>query len=243
MAREQQSMTQEVYERLRSDLLTCRLQPGARLKINELCERLGSSQGAVRESLSRLSSEGFVVVEPQRGFSVAPISADDLKHLTELRSEIESMCLRRSIELGDVGWESALVAAYHQVSHTPEREPADPQRLSENFSVAHRNYHELLVAACDNPWLLRVRSMLFAQSERYRLLSLPLSKVKRNTDKEHKAMMEAAIARNADLAVSLIKAHLQATSQILLDAMEKNPPLSQVEPVRKRRKAAAPAVD
>lgn len=234
MAREQQSLTQAAYETLRSDLLTCRLQPGTRLKINELCERIGVSQGAVREALSRLSSEGFIVVEPQRGFSVAPISAADLIHLTDFRCDMEAMCLRRSIELGDVAWESSLVAAYHQVSHTPERDPNDPERLSEAFSVVHRNYHEALVAACDNPWLLRVRSMLFAQSERYRLLSLPLSKAQRNVDHEHRAVMEAALARDADRAVLLIKEHLRATTQILLNALEKTLPL-QEPPARKRR--------
>lgn len=241
MAREQQSLTQEVYERLRSDLIACRLQPGKRLKISELCEGLAVSQGAVREALSRLSSEGFVVVEPQRGFSVAPISSDDLKHLTDIRSEIEAMCLQRSIELGDVAWESALVAAYHQVSRTSEREPSDPDRVSDSFSAAHRHYHEALVSACDNPWLLRVRSMLFAQSERYRLLALPLAKVRRNTDEEHRAIMDAALARDVEQAIALTRHHLQTTTQILLDALDKQPPL--VTPAVKRKLAKSGSAD
>ncbi|GLU37346.1 GntR family transcriptional regulator [Pseudomonas sp. NBRC 100443] len=234
-------MTQEVYERLRSDLITCRLQPGMRLKINDLCEPLGVSKGAVREALSRLSSEGFVVVEPQKGFSVAPISSEDLKHLTEIRSDIEAMCLRRSIELGDVAWESALVAAYHQMSRTPEREEADSDRLTEAFSEVHRHYHEALVAACDNPWLLRIRAMLYAQSERYRLLSLPLAKTRRNTDKEHRAILDAALARDADQAIELIKQHLQRTSQILLDALDKHPPLNAETGSRRKSSKTQPA--
>ena len=70
------SATQNTYDRIRADLLACRIEPGARLKIGELCQTLSVSLSAVREALSRLSSEGLVVAEPQRGFRVAPISAE-----------------------------------------------------------------------------------------------------------------------------------------------------------------------
>ena len=56
------SMTQDVYERLRADILACRLVPGSKLRINELCLLLGGvSLGAVREALSRLTADGFVL--------------------------------------------------------------------------------------------------------------------------------------------------------------------------------------
>ena len=58
------------YEALRADLLACRVAPGSRLKIQELCLQHAVSLGAIREALSRLTSEGLVVAEPQRGFRV-----------------------------------------------------------------------------------------------------------------------------------------------------------------------------
>src|SRR5438132_9546483 len=94
-----QNLTQAAYEGLRADLLACRIPPGSRLKIQELCTRLSVSLGAIREALSRLTSEGLVVAEPQRGFRAAPISAEDLSDLTRTRIKIESLCLRRAIEL------------------------------------------------------------------------------------------------------------------------------------------------
>ena len=69
------SLTQGAYEALRGDLLACRILPGSRLKIQELCSRLSVSLGAIREALSRLSSESLVIAEPQRGFRVAPLDA------------------------------------------------------------------------------------------------------------------------------------------------------------------------
>ena len=211
------SLTQDAYERLRADLLACRLRPGARLKINELCEALRVSLSAVREALSRLTSEGLVVAEPQRGFRVAPISAEELRDLTSVRAQIEGACLERAIAAGNIGWEAELVAAFHRLSRTPEREPDDPDRMNEAWSAAHAAYHEALVAACDSPWLLRLRAILYAQSERYRRLSVPLAGFVRDLNGEHQDMMEAALARDAAGANRLMTQHIELTTRVLLD--------------------------
>ena len=211
------SLTQDAYERLRADLLACRLQPGARLKISDLCQVLSVSLSAVREALARLTSEGLVIAEPQRGFHVAPISADELRDLTGVRAQIEGLCLARAIAAGDVSWESQLVAACHRLSRTPEREPTDPQRMNETWSVAHAAYHEALVGACDSPWLRRLRNTLYAQSERYRRLSVPLAEIPRDLHREHQDLMEAALARDVGRAQALMTQHLELTTRILLD--------------------------
>lgn len=210
------SLTQDAYERLRADLLACRLKPGARLKISELCQALSVSLSAVREALARLTSEGLVVAEPQRGFRAAPISAAELRDLTGVRAQIEGLCLDRAIAVGDVGWESHLVAAFHWLSRTPECEPADPQRMNEAWSAAHAVYHEALVGACDSPWLLRLRRTLYAQSERYRRLSVPLAEIARDLNREHQDIMAAALARDAGRAKSLMTQHLELTTRVLL---------------------------
>ena len=211
------SVTQDVYERLRADLLACRMQPGTRLKISELCDALSVSLSSVREALSRLTSEGLVVAEPQRGFRVAPISAAELRDLTAVRSQIEGLCLERAIALGDVGWESNLVAAFHRLSRTPEREQNDPQRMNEAWSIAHAAFHEVLVSACDSPWLLRLRAMLYAQTERYRRLSVPVTEIARDLSREHQEIMQAALTRDAPRATELMTEHLDLTTRVLLE--------------------------
>ncbi len=211
------SLTQDAYQRLRADLLACRLQPGMRLKINDLCRTLSVSLSAVREALSRLTSEGLVVAEPQRGFRVAPISAAELRDLTGVRTHIERLCLERAAAVGDLAWEAALVAAFHLMSRTPERESGDLQRMDEAWSAAHAAFHEALVAACDSPWLLRLRAILYAQSERYRRLSVPLAKATRDLNREHQDIMEAVLARDASRAGILMTQHLERTTCVLLE--------------------------
>ena len=131
------TLTQNVYQRLRADLLACRLMPGQKLKIEELCERLSAGSSAVREALSRLAADGFVVVEPQRGFRVTPLSFTELRDLTNVRCEIEGQCIRDAIKHGDIDWETAVIAALHRLSRTPERAPDDPKRYNDDFAVAH----------------------------------------------------------------------------------------------------------
>ena len=184
------TLTQNVYQRLRADLLACRLMPGQKLKIEELCERFSAGSSAVREALSRLAADGFVVVEPQRGFRVTPLSFAELRDLTNVRCEVEGMCIRDAIEHGGLDWETELIAALHRLSRTPERAPDDAKRYNDDFAVAHKAFHEAVVAACASPWLLRIRAQLFAQHERYRWLSKPLAQIERDLKAEHNGIVE-----------------------------------------------------
>jgi len=217
---ETKSRTEAVYFHLRADILACRLRPGARLKINELCAALEVSLGAVREALSRLSAEGLVVAEAQKGFQVAPISVADLEDLTEARIEIETLCLRRAIAARTLDWESGLVAAFHRLSPLPTRTPGDERRLNEDWARAHADYHLALVAACDSLWLLRVRATLYAQSERYRRLSTPVTE-RRDANTEHRDIMQAALAGDARKACALLTSHLLTTKDLVRDLAER----------------------
>lgn len=212
------SVTESVYTRLRGDLLSCRLVPGQKLKIDALCQRLAAGSSAVREALSRLASDGFVLAEPQRGFRVAPLSLDELRDLTSTRCRIEELCLRDALAQGDLEWETQLIAAHHRLARTEVAAPDDPDRYSDAYAEAHTQFHAALVAGCRSQWLLRLRVLLYTQQARYRWLSRPLARVERDLELEHLAIAEAALAREADRAVELLTAHLCLTAQVIIEA-------------------------
>lgn len=224
------SLTERAYLRLRDDLLTCRLKPGDRINIKEVAETLGFSLGAVREALSRLTSEGFVTIDSLRGFRATPISIADMVDLMSLRTDIEGQCLRRAIAKGGLDWESAIVSAAHRLGRTPiYAESADAEggtvdgggrRLNDDYAAAHSAFHEALVSACDSAWLKRMRDWLYAQSERYRYLAVPLGRAERDVGHEHGQLVEAALARDADRAVAVLSEHLMATARILIEREE-----------------------
>ena len=207
---------EEVYQALRTDILSCKLRPGAKLQINTLAEDREISLSGVREALSKLSAEGLVVAEPQRGFRVAPVSLEDLADLTMTRIDIENLCLARSIERGGVEWETTVVAAMHRLSRTPYWAAGDDRRLSDEWAAAHDSLHEALVCASDSAWRSRIRSALFQQSERYRRLSVPVLPVARDVQAEHRAISEAALERQAARACELMKEHLLLTMEIIV---------------------------
>jgi DNA-binding GntR family transcriptional regulator len=64
--------------------------------------------------------------------------------------------------------------------------------------------------------MLTLRAMLYAQSERYRHLSVALAREDRDVDAEHKGILDACLARDAGRACGLIEDHLTRTSDILL---------------------------
>jgi len=218
------SLTQAIYEQLRHEVLTCQIRPGSRVNVKEVCDRLGASLGAVREAFSRLTSDGLVYSEPQKGFSITPISLDDLRDLTAVRIDIEGSCLRQSIEHGDVSWEAGLLASYHLLSKVALQKDVSVQSQLD-WNLAHNGFHEALVAGCPNSWSLRLRSMLFEQNSRYRSISIAVTGSKRNIGKEHKAMLDAALSRDADAAVEIMTKHILLTTDALVKLMSNKPEL------------------
>jgi DNA-binding GntR family transcriptional regulator len=208
--------TTQTYETLKQELLAGMHPPRSKLLIDQIAERFGVSLSAVREALSRLTSDRLVVAEPQRGFTVAPVSAEDLIDLTAVRIDIETRCLRRSILRGNLEWEGRLLDGWHQLSRTPPFLAGGARALNPDWTRLHTRFHDDLIAACDSVWWLRLRDQLFIQAERYRHMSLPYARVERNVDEEHRAILEATLARDANRACEALADHLQRTADILL---------------------------
>jgi DNA-binding GntR family transcriptional regulator len=85
----------EIYKAIRDAIFAGKLNPGERLVEQELCERLGSSRGYVREALKMLSTDGFIVINRGKGATVSKISYQDTKNLYELLAILEA----KSVEL------------------------------------------------------------------------------------------------------------------------------------------------
>ena len=210
------SLTQRAYDQLRDALLDCRFESGEPLRIGELQKSFDASQGAVREALSRLTSEGLVEARPQHGFRVTPISAADLRDLTAARIEIEEICLRHAIEAGDVHWEARILAAFHQLSRTPLLELGVQGGFNRRFVALHHSFFDVLVSSPGIFWLARVRQMLQVQELRYygRLKSFKPSEG--DLVGELREVMEAAIARNAARAGQLLVLHMRRLADRLI---------------------------
>ena len=210
------TLASQAHDLLRRDILSGTLTPGQRLRTKDLQARYGLGLSPLRESLQRLSAEGIVVNDAQRGFAVAPVSVAELRDLTVARTALESTMLPMAMQLGSADWEGDIVAAFHRLSRTPL--PHDPAAMADAslWELRHRSFHHALVAGCGSPWLLRLHGQLVDQSERYRkiriLHHLESQAQVRDVNAEHQAVMEAVLRRDAAQAVALMTQHLVATS-------------------------------
>lgn len=210
------SRTARSYDELREAIVDAHYPPGERLKIDQICRDLKVSTGAAREALSRLTSEGFVIAEPQKGFVVAPISRRDLLQLTEVRIDVEARCLSDSIKYGDLIWEGRVLSVGHRLNSLGDvyKKVGTPE--AKQWHQWHQEFHDQLASACNNAWWLRMRHQLYIQSERYRRMSGAADESDRDITSEHKQIADAALSRDSDRATAKLREHLSRTTEILL---------------------------
>jgi GntR family carbon starvation induced transcriptional regulator len=202
------------YAVLRESILRAEILPGSKLNIRELCERFDVGLSPVREALNRLSSEGFVTHSEQRGFSVADVYIQELAELTSARCWINEIGLRQSIARGDDTWEETLLLAFHRMNRVA-RLTDEPYARSPAWAKAHMEFHRALVCASGSAWITRFCDELFEAAERYRYAARRAERARTDVASEHQAIMNAAIERDADRAVSLMNAHFERTASLV----------------------------
>ena len=190
------------------------------MRLAQLQERCGVGFSPLREALTRLAAEGLVISEAMRGFRVAPLSLDDLRDTMETRTFVETEALRRSIKRGDDDWEGRIVSSLHALGRQNERSnPDDPESLAA-LEDRHRDFHVALISASGSRRLEQIIDNLYLGSVRYRMPSLSNLSLNPTRDLmiEHGAISDAALARNAPLAVELLTAHYSLTAELLIQA-------------------------
>jgi DNA-binding GntR family transcriptional regulator len=210
------TLTDKAYRELRNDIVAGRLTAGSKLKLEGLSNEYQVGMSPLREALTRLIGDLLVVSEGQRGFWVAPLSLEELDDISRVRALIETEALQLSIQHGGAEWERDVTAAFNDLAkieqdlpHTTEL--LDP-RILDDWERCNRAFHAALVSASGSPILIKLRDLLYQQSERYRRVSLNTSRGWRNVHDEHAAIHEAAIARNTLRACRMTELHLTKTA-------------------------------
>lgn len=212
--------TEQVYEQLRSEILDGALSPAQRLKTASLSRQFGLSMTVIREALTRLAEQGLVVAAPNRGFMVKPLTIADLVDLTETRIRLEVMTLRDSILLGDLEFESNIVATLHSLERTPY--VGSNSEGNKVWRQNHRAFHNALISGCGSPRLIAIASGLRDSADIYRAWSRTIAgNTDRDLDAEHRQIMELTLARDADGAAEALSAHIRRTTDALMTHAER----------------------
>ena len=193
-----------VDAQLRRAILGGELRPGEKLQAERLAEAWGVSPTPLRETFQRLAGEGLVVIEPQRGARVAPLSVTDAAEIYELRLLLDPVALQRSMLAADGD------AAYVESVAAAHRALAGRHRTMAEYDEAHRAFHLALVARCPNGRMLQEVTQLLDHSRRVHAVG---AGTVRRTDpaEEHAQLADAVCAGDRRAAATLLGAHLRAT--------------------------------
>lgn len=224
MARSAQwdSRSSQTRESLRNDILGGEWAPGTRLQVAQLSQRYESSSTVVREALTRLAGEQLVTFVPNRGFFVAKLTLDELNDLTELRCRLEGYGVELAVQRGDLAWESEVIAAHHTLERTPRRRPEDPHRISPEWLVAHQAFHAKILEPCAVVPLLELAATLADATVLYRQWTAPTQAAEsRDIEAEHRAILEAVLARDPAAAQQRLREHYRRTTEVIRESLDR----------------------
>lgn len=210
------TLAMSIYGRLRRDILTGLFEPDERLPLDALSERYGVGLTPLREALNRLSAEELVLREGKRGFRVAPVSRADLADLVATLCWVADVTLRQSLANGDEAWEEAVVLAAHRLQRLDGTLPSQSTAVDPEWERRHREFHMSLIAASGLRRLNDYFATLIDRYDRYMYLGVDATaRWPRDAAAEHKAILDAVLARDADLATQLLHAHIRRTAEIV----------------------------
>lgn len=202
-----ETISESSYQRIRADIIFGRLAPGQKLKLESVKEAYETSISTLREILNRLSSEGLVIAEGQKGFSVSSMSIADLKETAALRLLLETHAMEQSFALGDVEWEARLMSAHYKLDRMESVMASGDRTQAESWKHYDSEFHQALISACGSKLLMETHAAVFDKYLRYQMVALSY----RGTvaAKEHQQLLDAALKRDADTAKHVLAAHIQ----------------------------------
>jgi GntR family carbon starvation induced transcriptional regulator len=218
-----QTKTGKVLDTLRQDIVSGYFQPGQKLQMDDLKTRYNVGYSPLREALSRLVSHGLVNIEEQCGFTVAPLSLNELYDLYSVRVAIEIQALELSMKNGDDNWEGEVLAVWHRYKKYL-KQGIDNKFDTTAWDALQKEYRFVLIKACQSPWLLKIREMLNDQALRYRFVCLnnyfSNKKILSEFMKENEKLVLAVIARDTDKAIKLTKASWDSSVKLIAKALQ-----------------------
>ncbi|MCD9874851.1 GntR family transcriptional regulator [Streptomyces guryensis] len=217
--------SEAVYERLKEDIESLRLRPGAKLSEVQLGEELGASRTPVREAIRRLARDGLVDFVPGEVARVAPISLGGVHALFEFRMLLEPQAAA-SVATAGAADERVLVPFHDLLKRLEEfdesfraLDAAAQVRSYTKFYEVTEGFDQAVIAACRNPYLARTIRDLRSQTVRLRHLSHSRPRRMLTSLDEHRAMLKAITRGDAQAAEAAGRHHLAQTRQALIDSL------------------------
>lgn len=207
------SLTDELVERLRDEIIEGTLRAGERVPEVEICARYGVSRTPLREALKVLAAEGLVTLALNRGATVARISASDIEELFPIIGALEALAGRQAAaRAGDRDVER--VEALHR--QMVARHEADDWV---GYSKLNRRIHEAIFEIAGNQALAALYQQLLVRIHAVRFVARKSPERWREAIEDHVRMLDALRARDGEALAGILEAHLEHKAGSVLEAL------------------------
>jgi DNA-binding GntR family transcriptional regulator len=202
-------LAEAVTRQVRAAILDGRLEPGTRIRQEEIARRLGTSRIPVREALRQLEMEGLVTLVPHRGASVAVLDFAEYTELYRMREAVEPMAIAESApRMTDDRLERL-----HEYARLIEESADDPSRWLDY----DRRFHLESYAAAPMPRVLKLIERFWNQTQQYRRAYFYTIRARRLqiVSLEHDLILNALERRDGADAEALQRSHIRRTRTTL----------------------------
>jgi DNA-binding GntR family transcriptional regulator len=196
---------------IREQILDGELAAGERILLDDVAEDLGISPIPLREALRTLATEGLVAPLPRRGYTVAPVTVEDLEETYRIRLVLEPMAVQLAVPVLKPADIEQLRSELEQLEAATAVEDWPEHRLH------HRAFHFGIYEKCNSPWLIRFTDMLWANSDRYQRMTTQIRGELGDRMVEHQAVLDACAAGEAEEAGERMHDHLEQAFDTLRD--------------------------
>ena len=203
----QLSVTENIFQKIKYDIVFGNLEPNQKLKLNLLQKEYNVSISILREVLNRLCGDGFIIYKVQKGFFVSPISKKDLYEIADLRIILETHALEISIKNKDYEWEAELLGAYHKLNHAENELEKNNLNAKSLWTKYDAEFHQMLIKKCNSLNLIRIHEVIFDKYLRYQLLILKYRG--KDSIKEHKDLLDYSLISNIQKAQNTLRDHIK----------------------------------
>ena len=197
------TISTRISKTLAERIISGAIEAGARLRQDHVAEEFGASHVPVREAFRLLESQGLVVSEPRRGVRVAGFTLEEVREVAEMRAALEALALRKAFP--------HMTKAILDTAEKANR-AGDRARDVYTWEEANRTFHRTILAPCGMPRLLKAIDDLQVASARF-LFSGWRAEWEAPTDRDHRAILDALRAGQADLAAAVLTRHVQTIGQ------------------------------
>ena len=203
MLKNEYSLTEKVYQNLRSDILSGIFRDQEELRETALAKTYGVSRTPVREAIRQLALEGLVDTVPNRGAYVHNIHEKDVKDVYAIRSLLEGLAARWAVENITDDQIEAMEEVLYMSEYYRKKE------LWEQVYICDNKFHDLMYAASNSHLLEHMLKTFHEYVQQVRKTALQNEKRAKSSFEEHAAILKAIKKRQADEAADLAKPHIE----------------------------------